>query len=346
MFVAFSKLIWNSWKHHTLITLFIMLSVSISLTFLTITVSAIQTQVDQIHYFTSTKTITFKKNAPITELEKLKAKWKEAQWIQAASITGNPRKLPIQYNDKISNYYISPYDPEQFQMNGRTDIDLKNNEVYISVQLASKLLGSDIHIENPKIIINNKPYIIKYIDKEALGDFITLNYKNAPYKNVESNNVQVVTTNDQAITKIMNDLKPYKPTLSDLETSTKKEAQQRIIFLVVVAILLLMIALINFIQLYNYKLSLDENKWYMLTLLGANQRTVQLYMYMECLAICFIAFLLSGLEYTLFHQLIDSTFLKQTFKLPVFIILNLVAMIVMMLIVGIFTKKFKMKFNF
>jgi len=346
MFVAFLKLIWNSWKHHTLITLFIMLSVSISLTFLTITVSAIQTQVDQIHYFTSTKTITFKKNAPITELEKLKAKWKEAQWIQAASITGNPRKLPIQYNDKISNYYISPYDPEQFHMNGRTDIDLKNNEAYISVQLASKLLGSDSSVTYPKITINNKPYIIKYIDKEVIDNFILLNYKNVPYSNVEANHVQVVTTNDQAITKIMNDLKPYKPTLSDLETSTKKEAQQRITFLVVVAILLLMIALINFIQLYNYKLSLDENKWYMLTLLGANQRTVQLYMYVECLAICSIAFLLSGLEYILFHQLIDSTFLKQTFKLSTFIMLNLVTMIVMMLIVGMFTKKFKLKFNF
>ncbi len=346
MIGAFFKIILNSWKHNKLITILIVLSVSVSLTFLTITVSSIKSQINNIEYFTLTKTITFKKNILTSELEKLKMKWKNEHLIGLASITANPRKLPIEYNGKISNYYVSPYDPEQFQMDGRTDIDLKNNEVYISVQLASKLLGSDINVENPKIIINNKAYIIKYIDKEAVGDFITLNYKDAPFKNVESNHVQLVTTNDQAISVIMNDLKPYKPVLDDLETSTKNDAHKLITFLVVVAVLLLVIALINFIQLYRYKLSLDENKWYVLTLLGANKKAIQMYIYLECLGLCLIAFLLSSFEYALFNQFIDLTVLKQTFNLSIFIILNIVAILIIMIVVSFFMKKFKMKFNF
>ncbi|WFA84603.1 MULTISPECIES: ABC transporter permease [Paenibacillus] len=177
---------------------------------------------------------------------------------------------------------------------------LKEGEVVLTVNAAKRIFPSvaSKDIYNQKIEILGKEYFVKAIEQKSLVDrvYIPLADFRKAYEDLGDVVVGSLSVDQTSSKVILKDLESFKPKI--MSQSSQSKYQSFISFLVlasIITIFLIFYSIINFVQLFSYKVNKEKDKWDILFLHGATRKDLKSYLYIETGIVTIVALIISAI---------------------------------------------------
>jgi len=256
---------------------------------------------DQIQRAEGTTTVNFSQPVPFNTIANDEMEWRMNEEVKRLSyLVTTPDQvrhgshttvLPIfAVNDDYPYFFGFPIN------------HLREGEAVLTINAVNKLFPSQ-RKENAlgkSIEIAGKSYSIISIEQRSLVDRVYIPYTDyrQTYGNVKGIEVGSLVVDSSSSSVILKKLKPYSPI--KVVQSARSKYQSFISFLIfasLITVFLVFYSILNFIQLYSFKVHREQNKWDMFFLLGATHSNLRSYLYTETIGLTIFSLLAAIIGY-------------------------------------------------